>query len=106
MSSVLTHAIIENAKASVDTYISTVNGLNEELNGVITTLTSTNFSGDASDGYQVFYTEKVVPAVTENLTSPGTSLTASIKSILDSIQEQLLDRVDPELGNNNRNPGA
>jgi hypothetical protein len=31
---------------------------------------------------------------------------ASVKSILESIQTQLLDTVDPQLGENNSNPGA
>ncbi len=106
MASVLTHAIISSANGNVDTYVNTANGLYQELEGIITTLTSTNFTGDASDGYKAFYLEKVVPAITENLTDPSSSLTASIKSILDSIQEQLLDTIDPNLGDNNRNPGA
>lgn len=106
MASILTHAIITSATEKVDTYVTTANGLFEELSGVIANLTSTNFTGDASDGYKFFYTEKVVPALTENLTDPASSLTASIKSMLDSIKTQLLDTVDPNLGDNNKNPGA
>ena len=106
MSSILTHAIITNANEKVDTYVSTVNGLYEELTGVISTLTGSNFNGEASDGYKSFYTEKVVPAVTQNLTDPSGSLMSSIKGILESIQTQLLDTVDPQLGDNNKNPGT
>ncbi|MBQ8298181.1 MAG: hypothetical protein IJX77_10415 [Ruminococcus sp.] len=106
MATILTSAIIENAKGSVDTYVSTVNGLNDELDAIINTLTSANFSGDASNGYKEFYTSKVVPALTENLVDQGSSLTASIKTILENIQTQLLNTVDPQLGENNRNPGV
>lgn len=106
MSSILTHAIISSATEKVDTYVSTANGLYDELSGIIATLTGSNFNGDASDGYSVFFTEKVVPAITDNLTDPSSSLTASIKSMLASIQTQLLDTVDPNLGDNNKNPGA
>ena len=106
MASVLTHAIITSATEKVDTYVATVDGLNTELSNIITTLTGSNFNGDAANGYNVFYTQKVLPAITDNLTSPGNSLTASIKSILDSIQTQVLDSVDPQLGENNQNPGA
>ena len=105
MSSILTHAIISNATQAVDTYITTVKGLEQELVGLMSTLTSENFNGDASDGFTVFYNEKVLPAISDNLTSE-TSLTKSIKSMLESIQNQLLDTVDPGLGENNRNPGA
>jgi len=106
MSSILTHAIISNATQKVDTYVSTANGLYDELSGIISTLIGSNFNGDASDGYNVFFKDKVVPAITDNLTNPSTSLTASIKSMLESIQTQLLDTVDPNLGDNNKNPGA
>lgn len=105
MSSILTHAIISNATEKVDTYVSTANALYDELSGIITTLTSSNFNGDASNGYSVFFTEKVVPAITDNLTDTS-SLTASIKSMLTSIQTQLLDTIDPNLGDNNKNPGT
>lgn len=106
MSTILTSAIVENAKSSVDTYVSTIAGLNNELEGVINTLTGTNFIGDASNGYKAFYTSKVLPALTDNLISQGNSLSASIKAILDNIQQQLLNTVDPQLGTNNANPGV
>ncbi|MBE6843094.1 MAG: hypothetical protein E7510_09750 [Ruminococcus sp.] len=106
MSTILTSAIVENAKSSVDTYVSTIDGLNNELEGVINTLTGTNFIGDASNGYKAFYTSKVLPALTDNLISQGNSLSASIKAILDNIQQQLLNTVDPQLGTNNANPGV
>lgn len=106
MATVLTHAIIASACEKVDTYIASVNSLNDELAGIIANLVSANFNGDASDGYNVFYTQKVVPAITENLTAPSSSLMASIKNILESIQTQLLDTVDPEMGSNNKSAGS
>lgn len=106
MSTILTHAIVANVNSAVDTYVTAANGLAADLEAVITTLTSSNFNGDASDGYKDFYNTKVVPAITENLTAPEGSLTASIKSIMQTIEQQLLDTVDPQLGENNRNPGG
>ena len=106
MATILTSAIIENAKSSVDTYVSTITALNGQLEGIMKTLTSTNFTGDAAQGYNEFYTQKVLPAITDNLTQQGNSLTASIKSMLENIQQQLLNTVDPQLGENNRNPGS
>lgn len=105
MSTILTSAIIESAKSSVDEYVSSVSALYEELNSVINALTS-NFMGDAADGYKEFYTQKVAPALNENLIAQTGSLTANIKTILDNIQQQLLNTVDPQLGENNRNPGS
>ena len=106
MASILTPAIISSATEKVDTYVTSVNGIYDELNGIISTLTASNFNGDASDGYKVFYTQKVVPALTENLTAPQNSLMASLKDMLTGIEMQLLDTVDPQLGENNKNPGA
>ena len=106
MPTILTKAIITNALQEVDSYIGTANSLYQDLQGVISTLTTANFNGDASDGYKVFFDSKVTPALTENLTAPNSSLTAGIKSILETIQSQLLDTVDPELGNTNREPGG
>ena len=106
MASILTHAIISSATEKVDTYVTSVNGIYDELNGIISTLTASNFNGDASDGYKVFYTQKVVPALTENLSAPQNSLMASLKDMLTGIEMQLLDTVDPQLGENNKNPGA
>ncbi len=106
MATILTHEIITNATQAVDSYVAAANSLYEELSGIISALTAANFNGDASDGYKAFFAEKVAPALTDNLTTPGTSLTASIKDLLGTIQQQLLDTVDPQLGENNRNPGA
>ena len=106
MATILTKAIITSATEKVDTYISTATSLYQELQSVINTLTTASFNGDASEGYKEFFNTKVTPALTENLTAPGSSLTAGIKSILESIQLQLLDTVDPDLGDVNRNPGG
>ena len=106
MSTILTHAIVANINGAVDNYVTQAQGLASELDGIINTLTGNNFNDDASDGYKAFYTTKVVPAITENLTSPEGSLTASIKQIMQTIEQQLLDTVDPQLGENNRNPGG
>lgn len=100
--SALTAAIVENAKGCIDTYISTVNGLFEQLKNELTTLTSAEFTGDAANGYMVFFNNKIVPALTTNLTDPGSSLTASLKSMLDNIKTSLLDTVDAQLGQQNQ----
>ncbi len=106
MDSVLSHAIITNAKSAVEAYMSSATNLFGQLEGVINPLTSTNFQGDASDGYLAFFTNTVRPALTDNLTDQQSSLMASIRSMLEGIEEQLLNQVDPQLGENNRNPGG
>ncbi|MBR1393327.1 MAG: hypothetical protein IJ561_05780 [Ruminococcus sp.] len=106
MASILSSAIIVNAKTSVSTYVTTAQGLFDELSSVINNLTASGFIGDASNGFQEFFTTKVTPVLQANLTEPGTSITAGITSMLDSIKEQLLDIVDPQLGEINKDPTA
>ena len=106
MASILTSAIIEDAKTSVSTYVSTTQELYSELQSIIDRLTVSGFVGDASDGYKEFFNTKITPAIVNNLTEPQGSLTAGITGMLDSIKAQLLDTVDPGLGKLNRNPGG
>lgn len=105
MSTRLTSTIIDNAKESVQAYINTVGALNSDLDGVLSQL-RLSYAGDASDGYMEFYNTRVQPTITENLIGTGASLTANILSILDNIKQQLLDTVDPQLGDYNRNPDS
>lgn len=102
MATVLTTQIITRATQAVDTYSGTASRLYSDLQTEINGLTVQNFNGDASNGYNEFFQSKVTPALTENLTA----LTNSIKKILESIQEQLMRQVDPQLGETNRNPGG
>jgi len=104
MASILTSAIIVNAKSSVSTYVTTAQGLFDELSALINTLTASNFMGDSAEGFKEFFNTKAKPVLVDNLTEPGTSITAGISSMLDSIKEQLLDTVDPSLGDLNRDP--
>lgn len=105
MATILTKAIIQNATSAVDTYISTVTGLYNELQTLVNTLTTVNFQGDASAGFKQFFTEKATPVLTDSLTAQGTSLTAGIKNMLGNISTSLLDQVDVQLGESNRNAG-
>ena len=106
MATLLTSADINNAISAVDTYITKATGIFNNMQSTINSLTGSNFMGDASNGFGDFFTNQVTPVLTENLTDPGTSLTSSIKEMLESIKEQLLDTVDPQLGEGNRNPGG
>ncbi len=106
MASILTSAVIESAKGSVSTYVSTAQQLYSELSSVVNNLTSSGFIGDASEGYKVFFNTKVTPAIVTSLTEPQGSLTAGINGMLDTIKQQLLDSVDPGLGKLNQDPGA
>ena len=98
MASILTHQNIADAIGAVNSYKTTADGLYQQLQGLISALTAENFNGDASNGYKAFFDAKVTPALTENLIT----LADGINTMLESIQTQLLDTVDPELGNSNQ----
>ena len=104
MASILTSAIIVNAKASVANYQTTAQGLYDELSSLISQLTASNFMGDASNGFSEFFKTKATPALVDNLIAPEQSLAAGINNMLESIKAQLLDTVDPQLGEINRDP--
>ncbi len=101
MASILSSAIIVNAKESVKTYSDTTTALYEELRQIINELRADGFMGDASEGFNDFFTTKATPVLVDNLNS----VTGGVNSMLDTIQEQLLNTVDPQLGDANRNPG-
>lgn len=101
MATILTSAIISQASSAVQEYSSQAKSIASEVASIINNLVS-NFTGDAADGYREFFTQKVSPAINENLDS----LMSAIQQMLDSIQQQLLNTVDPQLGTNNRSGGS
>lgn len=106
MATKLDRQTIIRSKEAVDTYVSTVRQLNEELSSIITGLVGADFVGDAGDGYKAFYDTKVVPAIEGNVLNETGSIPHSIKDIMDQIEAQLLNKVDPEMGENNKNPAT
>ena len=106
MATVLTKAIIQNATAAVDTYVTTANNLYQDLDSKMTQLIGTDFAGEAANGFKVFFDTQVKPALADNLTAHQGSLMAGVKSILEGIDKQLMQTVDPQLGKNNENPGG
>lgn len=105
MATVLNKKIIADATSAVDTYIITATTLYQELNTLITTLTTSNFQGDAADGFKDFFKNKATPILVDSLTAKNTSLTAGIKTMLDNISTSLLDQVDKQLGEGNKTAG-
>ncbi len=105
MSTILSKQTIENAKAEVAAYVTQADQLFSELQQKIQSLTASGFIGDAADGYNEFFTQMATPALTTNLTGAEGSLMTGIRTLLENIESQLIDTVDTQLGENNRNPG-
>ena len=102
MAKVLTRAQIAEATGAIETYASTCNGLYQSFQGTLNALTSTNWTGDGSDGCKYFFNGTVTPALTEGIES----ITKALKDILANCEQTFLDTVDPQLGDANKNPGG
>ncbi len=101
---ILSKQTIENAKTAVDDYIKNIGELNQELDKIMKNL-SNDFVGEAATGYKTFYDSKVLPAIEDNLIG-NNSLAGNIKTMLDNIEQQLIDTVDTTIGKNNQNLGG
>jgi hypothetical protein len=102
MAKVLTRAQLIQARGAVEDYVKQCNSIYQSLEGTLTSLTSTNWTGDAADGCLYFFNSHVTPLLTEQLKE----LTDFLNEILLSIEDACLDKVDPQLGDANRNPGG
>lgn len=103
---VLSKQHIDAATQAVNDYVATATTLYGELVDLINKLRATDFIGDASNGFEVFFTQSVTPALTTNLTDPTGSLTYTVKNLLnDVIYANLNGHVDPELGKGNESAG-
>ena len=102
MSTVLSRANIADATAAVNAYEATCNSIFESFRNTVTTLTSSNWNGDGSDGCRDFFNSTSTPVLTDGVTS----ISKSIRDILANIEQVTLDSVDPQLGEANRSSGA
>lgn len=102
MAKILTRANIMDATSAVETYESTCNSIFQSFQGTMNTLTTTNWTGDGSDGCKDFFNATVTPALTDGITS----ISKALKDILANIEQTCLDTLDPQLGEANRNPGG
>ena len=97
---ILTTENLTEARNAVTTYRSTCESIFSKLQADINSLTGADFIGDASKGYVDFFSQ-VTPALTTNLTGTEQSVTSMLESLL-TLVEQMLNPVDPELGNANK----
>lgn len=102
MATILDQSNIQQAKAAVNTYRDTCSSLYSQLTSTINDLRAASFIGDASNGFDVFYSQ-VTPALSTNLYGEDESVTAMLIQLLDAVEKALLRTVDPELGDANKN---
>ena len=100
--SVLAVENIEAVKNAVNTYIQRCSDIFGNMQNTIAILRGKDFVGDASNGYEEFFTQ-ITPALTTNLYLGDESLMVGINNMMESIKATLLNTVDPELGTANKN---
>lgn len=100
MATVLSSSNIADAKTAIASYRSTCDGIFSKTQSDINSLAGADFIGDASVGYVDFFSQ-ITPALTTNLTGTEESITSMLETLLTAV-EQMLNPVDPELGNANK----
>lgn len=103
MATILKTENLTDSRAAIVAYRTTCDVIFQKLQNDITSLTETDFIGEASLGYVDFFSQ-ITPALTTNLTGTESSVTAMLESLLTAV-EQMLNPVDPELGNANKAAG-
>ena len=106
MSTILSQQIIDSSTATVESYSKTAQDLYNELAQAISGLIGTGFVGDGADGFNTFFTTKIAPALTENLTAGDTSLMGALKKMMIDIGTQFLQTIDPAIGKANADAGS
>lgn len=99
-STILDRTNIKQAKTAVQTYKDTCVELHTTLVNTITTLRTNGFIGDASDGFDTFFTT-IEPALGVNLCGDTNSVTAMLDQLLTAVEKALMDTVDNDLKNAN-----
>lgn len=107
MSTSITHTVLDRndivaAKNAIAAYKNTCKTEFTNLKNEIDTLRQTHFIGDASTGYDAFFTT-IAPALSANLYGDGNSVTALLEQLLDAIEQALMNKADVDLGNANKN---
>ncbi len=105
MSTILSRKVIQDSTAAVDVYVQSAQNEYAQLEALLNTLLANGFIGEAADGYKTFFTQKVVPVITENLTDGPNSLMGALKTMMEEIGKQFMDTIDPSLGEANINAG-
>lgn len=105
MATILEISNINDAKTAINTYRNTCDAIFQAMKSEIEILCSTNFIGDASNGYLQFFNEKITPALTTQLTGTDASVTAMLETLLSAVA-QMLNPVDPDLSNANKTAGG
>lgn len=96
----ITPEMMRNALSVIEEYQTKTNSLHTQLTDTVNALIPGSFSGNAADGFKTFYTDKIEPAVGDNLTKLIQALHDIVQGTLEAIPDT--DGLDDQLGEENR----
>ncbi len=96
----ITPEMMKNALSVIEEYQTSTNNLHTELTDTVNSLIPGSFSGNAADGFKFFYTNKIEPAVGDNLTKLITALHDIVQGTLEAIPDT--DGLDDQLAEGNK----
>ncbi len=96
----ITPEMMRNALSVIEAYRTQTKNLHTQLSDVVTSLIPTNFSGNAAEGFNFFYTNKIEPAVDTGLTQLLDALRDICQGTLEAIPDA--DGLDDQLGDGNK----
>jgi len=97
----VTPEMMNNALNVISDYRTKTVDLHTQLSDTVTTLIPGNFSGNAADGFKIFYENKIEPAVGEGLTKLLDSLQKMCEGILQAIPQDSVG-LDDQLAEENK----
>lgn len=83
----ITPEMMKNALGVIEGYQTNTTDLKTQLDEILTALIPSNFSGNAADGFNKFYTNKIVPAIDEGLSKLLATLHDIIQGTLEAIPD-------------------
>ena len=96
----ITPEMMRNALGVIEEYQTSTNGLHTQLTETVNSLIPGSFSGNAADGFKFFYTDKIEPAVGDNLTKLIKALHDIVQGTLEAIPDT--DGLDDQLAEGNK----
>jgi len=83
----ITPEMMKNALTAIEDYRTATNSLYEKLDGTVSGLIPSSFSGSAADGFSSFFTNKITPVATEGLKNILDALQSICQGTLDAIPD-------------------
>lgn len=96
----ITPEMMKNALSAIEDYRTATNSIYEKLNGTVTGLIPSNFSGSAAQGFSDFFTDKITPVATDGLKNMLDALQSICQGTLEAIPDA--NGVDEQLGAENK----